>query len=126
MNIPQNLMYTKDHEWARIEGNTAVIGVSEYATHSLGDLVFVELPEMGRSLKAHETFGVVESVKAVSDLFAPLSGKVIARNEAVVSDPSIINQDSYDKGWLIKIELTNKDADLKNMLDPKAYAQIAH
>ena len=123
MNIPQNLKYTKDHEWALIEGNIAKIGITEHAVHQLGDIVFVELPEVGRTLNAHETFGVVESVKAVSDLYAPITGKVIERNDALINDPSLINKDPYSDGWMLKIEIANTD-DVKALLDNTAYSKL--
>lgn len=123
MNIPQNLLYTKDHEWTLVEGNVAKIGITEHAVHQLGDIVFVELPEAGKTLNAHDTFGVVESVKAVSDLFAPVSGKVIERNEALINDPSLINKDPYSDGWMLKIELSTPD-EVKALLDQAAYSKL--
>ena len=112
MNIPQNLKYTKDHEWALIEGNTATIGITDHAQGSLGDVVFVDLPKVGRELKLHETFGVVESIKAVSDLYSPLAGKVVAINDAAVSNPAVVNTSPYGDAWLIKIEMTGTPSDL--------------
>lgn len=103
MNL-KGLKYTKEHEWLRIEGTTAVIGVTEYAQKSLGDVIFVELPEVGRELKVGEVMGVVESVKAVSDIYVPCSGRVTAVNEALLSTPEMVNQDPYGDGWMVKID----------------------
>jgi len=107
MTYPQNLKYTKDHEWAKIEGNQITVGITDHAQNALGDIVFVELPKMGRELKVGETFGVVESIKAVSDLYSPVSGKVVAINEAIVSEPSLLNREPHTTAWLIKLELTD-------------------
>jgi glycine cleavage system H protein len=104
-NIPSSLRYTKDHEWAKADGNTVTVGITDHAQSQLGDIVFLELPEVGRELAAGETFGVVESVKAVSDLYAPLAGKVTEINEGLVDAPEGINEDPYDKGWLLRIEV---------------------
>jgi glycine cleavage system H protein len=103
---PKNLLYTKDHEWARIEGESAIIGITDFAQKSLGDIVFVELPEKGKSVKAGETFGVVESIKSVSDLFCPLSGEVTEVNSGLVDSPEKINAAPYES-WMIKIKLSN-------------------
>jgi glycine cleavage system H protein len=106
-NFPEGLRYTKDHEWCRIDGNTATFGVTWHAQDALGDIVFCELPAVGSEVVAGDAFGVVESVKAVSDLFAPLSGKVVARNDAVVDKPEVLNEDCYDAGWMLKVELSD-------------------
>ncbi len=108
MNFPENLRYTKEHEWAQKEGSAVVIGITDHAQSSLGDIVFLELPKVGRELKAHETFGVVESIKAVSDLYAPLAGKVVAINEALTQEPAKINTAPYT--WMIKIEPSDAGA----------------
>lgn len=105
MNIPQDLKYSKSHEWVRIEGETATIGITDYAQHQLGDIVFVELPQAGKSVKANENFGSVESVKSVSDLVMPLSGEVAAANEALKKAPETVNADPYGKGWMIKVKM---------------------
>lgn len=118
--IPAGLKYTKEHEWIKVEGNIGTVGISSYATHHLGDVVFVEVPTVGRVLKAHEQFGVVESVKTVSDLFCPAGGKVVAVNEALESAPETVNAEPYAGGWMIKIELSNP-ADLDALLDAAAY-----
>ncbi|WP_030268335.1 glycine cleavage system protein GcvH [Streptomyces sp. NRRL B-24484] len=120
-NIPDDLKYTKDHEWVRELGNGRVrVGITDHAQKQLGDLVFVELPSVGRALDTGEPFGTVESVKSVSDVFAPLAGKVVGRNEDLEGDPELVNTDPYDEGWLVEIELA-KGADLKGMLSAAAY-----
>jgi glycine cleavage system H protein len=114
LNIPRELFYTESHEWAKVDGNKATVGITDYAQHELGDIVYIELPEVGREVKKGEVFGSVESVKAVSDLYSPLSGKVIEVNDELSSHPEFINQDPYGKGWIIKIEI--KDEKEKNKL----------
>ena len=123
MTIPSELHYSKDHEWLRSTGDECVIGITAHAQDSLGDIVFVELPEMGRELAAGETLGVVESVKAVSDIFSPVAGTVVAINEALNDEPEAINQDPYEKGWIIKIKLTDP-ASIETMLDAAAYEKL--
>src|SRR5262245_25917557 len=110
MNIPSNLRYTKEHEWVRLEGNVAVVGITDFAQQNLGDVVFCELPAVGTELTQFKTFGVVESVKAVSDLYAPVGGKVVAVNQAVVDDPASLNRDPYGAAWLIKLEVKDVKA----------------
>lgn len=105
LKFPENLFYTKEHEWAKIEGDTATVGITSYAVEMLGDIVYVELPETGKIVKQMETFGVVESVKAVSDLYSPLSGEVIEINSELEDSPELVNQEPYAKGWMIKIKL---------------------
>ncbi|HOM99258.1 MAG TPA: glycine cleavage system protein GcvH [Acidobacteriota bacterium] len=105
MSIPADLMYTKQHEWVSIDGDTATVGITEYAQQELGDIVYVELPEVGESFEAEESFGSVESVKAVSQIYMPLSGRVIAVNEDLADAPEIVNQDPYGEGWMIKVEI---------------------
>ena len=122
MNFPANLKYTKDHEWALIEGNKVTVGVTEHATGALGDIVFAELPAVGRALKAGETFGVVESIKAVSDLYSPVTGKVTAINTDLPNDPGTINKDPYGKAWMIKVELTDA-ASTKDLMDSATYTK---
>lgn len=124
MNIPKELKYSKDHEWVRVEGNIAVIGISDYAQSQLGDVVFVELPAVGDELSAGAGLAVVESVKAVSDVYAPISGKVIESNEALADAPELINQQPYGDGWIAKIEIADK-AELEGLLDSQAYEQLA-
>jgi glycine cleavage system H protein len=118
--VPTDLRYTKDHEWVRQEGEEATVGITEYAAGQLGDIVFVELPEVGRTLAHSTTFGVVESVKAVSDLFAPLSGEVVADNGALASSPELVNSDPYGEGWMIRLKLT-EPAEIDDLLDAAAY-----
>ncbi len=105
-NIPDDLQYTKTHEWIRIEGDEATIGVTDYAQHSLGDVVFTELPEVGASYDAEDRFGTIESVKAASEIYLPVAGTVIAVNSDLDAEPELINEDSYGDGWLIKIKVT--------------------
>ena len=121
MNIPDNLKYTKEHEWVRLEGDVAVIGITDFAQGELGDIVFVEVETIDESLAAHEVFGTVEAVKTVSDLFMPVAGEVVSFNEAVEDDPSLVNDDPYGEGWLIKVKVDNTD-DVAALLDAPAYA----
>ena len=121
MNIPENLKYTKEHEWARIEDGCICVGITDYAQHELGDVVFVELPEVGSHVEQDDTFGSVESVKAVSDLFAPVSGTIKAINADLETAPEAVNEDSYGKGWMVVIEPDNP-ADLDQLMDAAAYA----
>ncbi|MFO7873863.1 MAG: glycine cleavage system protein GcvH [Bacteroidales bacterium] len=107
MNIPENLKYTKDHEWVKIEGNTATIGITDFAQNELGDIVFVEVDTVGESLDKEETFGSIEAVKTVSDLFMPLGGEITEFNEELEDNPDIINKDPYEKGWIIKITIAD-------------------
>jgi glycine cleavage system H protein len=122
MRFPADLKYTKDHEWAKIEGKTVTIGVTDHAQSSLGDVVYVELPAVGRVLKNHETFGVVESIKAVSDLYSPVAGKVVAVNSTLVDEPAKINQDPQGAAWMIKLELAD-GASTADLMDAAAYTQ---
>jgi glycine cleavage system H protein len=117
---PTDLRYTKDHEWVRIDGDEATIGITEYAAGELGDIVFVELPDPGRTLAQHATFGVVESVKAVSDLFAPVSGEVAATNDALAGAPELVNGEPYGGGWMIRIRLADP-SEADGLLDAAAY-----
>lgn len=122
MNFPKELKYTKGHEWAKVEGSTLTVGITEHAQHSLGDVVYVELPAVGRALKSGETFGVVESIKAVSDLYSPATGKVTAINSALIENPSQINQDPYGAAWMVKIELDDPSA-VSKLMDSDAYTK---
>ena len=106
-NIPDDLHYSKDHEWVRVEGNTAVVGITDYAQDSLGDVVYVELPKAGDEFAANESFGSVESVKAVSEVFSPVSGVISGINEALNDEPEKVNQDPYGEGWMIRVQLSN-------------------
>ena len=121
--VPSDLRYTNDHEWVRLEGDTATIGITQYAADQLGDIVFVELPDVGRSLDQFATFGVVESVKAVSDLFAPLSGDVTETNPGLAASPESVNSDPYGEGWLVRIRIADA-AQLGELLDATAYDDL--
>jgi glycine cleavage system H protein len=118
--LPDNLRYTKDHEWVRVEGDKGIIGITDYAQNQLGDVVFLELPEAGRQLTAGQSFGTVESVKAVSELFSPVSGEVEEINSALVSSPEAVNTDPYGKGWMVKVRLADA-AQLASLMDAAAY-----
>jgi glycine cleavage system H protein len=118
--VPADLRYTKDHEWVRVDGDEATVGITAYAADQLGDIVFVELPDPGRSLSQFAAFGVVESVKAVSDLFAPLTGEVSATNGSLSGSPELVNQDPYGEGWMVRIRLTDA-TQVDELLDPAAY-----
>jgi glycine cleavage system H protein len=121
--VPNDLRYTKEHEWVRVDGDVATVGVTQYAADQLGDVVFVDLPEAGRSLDQFGTFGVVESVKAVSDLFAPLSGEVVEANAALTSQPELVNSEPYGAGWMLKLRVADaKQVD--ELLDAAAYDKL--
>jgi glycine cleavage system H protein len=120
VTVPAELRYTKDHEWVRVDGDEATVGITAYAADQLGDIVFVELPEGGRELRQFTPFGVVESVKAVSDLFAPLTGEVTAANEALTGSPELVNSDPYGDGWMIRLRLTER-GEVDELLDATAY-----
>jgi glycine cleavage system H protein len=121
--VPGDLRYTKDHEWVRIDGDEAVVGITGFAADQLGDIVFVELPATGRALEAHDTFGVVESVKAVSDLFAPLAGVITSTNDALGGAPELVNSDPYGEGWMLRIRIADP-AQVDALLDAAAYEQL--
>ena len=123
MNFPDTVKYTKDHEWILVVGDTGTVGITDYAQGELGDVVFVELPAAGKVVKQHESFGTIEAVKAVSDLFAPASGSVIETNKDLANAPETVNKDPYDKGWMVKIKLSNP-AELSTLLDAKAYKAL--
>jgi glycine cleavage system H protein len=118
--VPSDLRYTKDHEWVRLDGDDATIGITAYAADQLGDIVFVELPDPGRTLEQFATFGVVESVKAVSDLFAPLSGEVIEANGALNAQPELVNQDPFGSGWMVRLRVADA-GQADELLDAAAY-----
>jgi glycine cleavage system H protein len=121
--VPTDLRYTKDHEWVRVEGEEATIGITAYAADQLGDIVFVELPATGSSLDQFATFGVVESVKAVSDLFAPVAGEVTATNGDLTGTPEVVNTDPYGAGWMLRVKLADP-AQVDALLDASAYEQL--
>ena len=121
-NIPENLHYSKDHEWVKVDGDTATIGITDYAQHSLGDVVYVELPSVGDKFEAHEAFGSVESVKAVSEIFIPVGGEIIEANDALNDTPEAVNNDAYGEAWMIKVKMANPlEADA--MLSPEEYEE---
>ena len=120
MNIPSNLYYTKEHEWIRVEGNVAFVGITDYAQSELGEIVFVDINTEGETLAQGDVFGSVEAVKTVSDLNMPVSGEVLEINEAINDQPELVNNDPYGEGWMIKISVTNTD-DLNNLLDAAGY-----
>ena len=121
--VPEDLRYTKDHEWVRLEGDTATVGVTDFAANQLGDVVFVDLPQAGKSVEQFATFGVVESVKAVSDLYAPLSGEVVEVNPGLASKPELVNSDPFGEGWMIRVRVTNA-GQVGELLDAAAYEQL--
>lgn len=121
--VPGDLRYTKEHEWVRVDGDEATVGITQYAADQLGDIVFVELPDAGRTLEQFATFGVVESVKAVSDLFAPVSGEVSGTNDALAGQPELVNSDPYGGGWMVRMRLSDS-TQLDQLLDPAAYEQL--
>ena len=123
MNFPENLKYSTDHEWVKVEGNVAVIGVTDHAQSELGDIAYVDIAEDTTTLTANEVFGTIEAVKAVSDLVAPVSGKVVAINESLNDDPAVVNDDPYGKGWMVKVEMSNP-AELDELMDAAAYKNM--
>jgi len=123
MNIPQNLKYTKDHEWAKIEGDIAIIGITDFAQGELGDIVFLEIDTVGETLAKEEIFGTVEAVKTVSDLFMPLSGEIIESNEMLEGSPELINKDPYGDAWMIKIKISDA-SEIDELLDATAYKEL--
>ena len=122
MEVPKDLKYTQEHEWIRIDGKKAVVGITEFAQEQLGDIVFVELPEVGSEIEQENPFGVVESVKTVSDLYAPVSGKVTAVNKDLETNPEKVNSEPYGGGWVVEIELSN-EKDIESLLDAHAYTE---
>lgn len=123
MNVPENLKYTKDHEWIKIEGNLGTIGVTDYAQGELGDVVYVDIDPNISEITSGASFGSVEAVKTVSDLYAPVSGKVLEINKKLAEEPQIVNSDPYGEGWMVKIEITNPE-ELNALLDQGAYSQL--
>ena len=123
MNVPQNLKYTNEHEWIRVEGDMAYVGITDYAQEQLGDIVFVDIPTVGESLEANETFGTIEVVKTISDLFLPVAGEVIEQNESLEENPELVNKDPYGEGWLIKMKPANLK-DIEDLLDAEAYKAV--
>lgn len=123
MSYPANLRYTKDHEWVRLEGNTATVGITDFAQRELGDIVYVDINSKGKSLAAEEVFGTVEAVKTVSDLFLPVAGTVSEINPALEANPELVNSDPYGEGWMIRMTVSNPD-DVNGLLTAEAYAAI--
>ena len=123
MNFPANLHYTKEHEWISIEGNTATIGITDFAQKELGDIVYVEIETVGKPLEAEAVFGTVEAVKTVSDLFLPLAGTVTEVNPALTANPELVNTDPYGEGWMVKVTVANPD-DVNELLDAAAYEKV--
>ena len=121
--VPADLRYTKDHEWVRLDGDTATVGVTDFAANQLGDVVFVDLPATGKTVEQYSTFGVVESVKAVSDLYAPVSGEVAETNADLAGKPELVNSDPFGAGWMIKVKVSDP-AQVEALLDADAYAKL--
>ena len=121
--VKDNLLYTESHEWVEVVGDEAVIGITDYAQHELGDIVYVELPEVGDDVEKGEGFGSIEAVKAVEDILSPISGEVIAINEELEDTPEAINNDAFGDGWIIKVRITNKD-ELEDLINAEAYKQL--
>ncbi len=123
MNYPENLRYTKDHEWIKLEGNVATIGITEFAQHELGDIVYIDISTKGKALAAEEVFGTVEAVKTVSDLFLPAAGTITEINPALEAQPELVNSDPYGAGWMVKMTVDNP-ADIEKLLSAEAYANL--
>lgn len=123
MNFPENLRYTKDHEWIRLEGNTATIGITEFAQSELGDIVYVDIAELNKSLNADEVFGTVEAVKTVSDLYLPVGGTITEVNPQLDANPELVNKDPYGEGWMVKMNVENPD-DVEKLMDAEAYSKM--
>lgn len=123
MNFPENLKYTKDHEWVRVEGDVATIGITDFAQGELGDIVYVEIETVGEELGKEEVFGTVEAVKTVSDLFMPITGAILEKNNAIDADPESVNKDPYGAGWMIKVRVVNPE-ELNELMDAAAYKAL--
>lgn len=122
-NIPEELKYSKDHEWVKVDGDVATVGITDYAQDSLGDVVYVELPNEGENFKSHDAFGSVESVKAVSEIFTPIAGEIVKTNEGLNDAPEIVNDDPYGDAWLVKIRMDNS-GELDELLSSKEYGEF--
>jgi glycine cleavage system H protein len=120
MNVPVNLLYTKDHEWIRVEGNTGYVGITDFAQGELGDIVFIEIETIGETLAKEDVFGTIEAVKTVSDMFMPVSGEILESNPALEESPDVVNKDPYGKGWMVKIKITNP-SETAGLLTPEQY-----
>jgi glycine cleavage system H protein len=123
MNVPGNLLYTKDHEWLRVEGDVAYVGVTDFAQGELGDVVFIEIETLGETLAREEVFGTIEAVKTVSDMFMPVAGEILEVNPALEDSPDVVNKDPYGKGWMVKIKMTNP-ADTASLLNAEKYTAL--
>jgi glycine cleavage system H protein len=123
MNVPANLLYTKDHEWLRVEGNIGYVGVTDFAQGELGDIVFIEIETVGETLSMEDVFGTIEAVKTVSDMFMPVSGEILEVNPALEESPDVVNKDPYGKGWMVKINIINP-SEVKNLLSPEGYKAL--
>ena len=123
MNVPGNLKYTKDHEWLKVEGDEALVGISDYAQHELGDIVFIEVETVGEILQKGESFGTIEAVKTVSDMYMPVGGEILAFNEALIAKPETLNQDPYEAGWVIRIKINNPD-EIGKLLSAADYSTL--
>lgn len=123
MNIPENLKYVNSHEWVKVDGDTAIVGITAYAADQLGDIVFWDIPSVGETLAKEESFGSVEAVKTVSDLFMPVSGEVVCFNEELEANPGLVNTDAYDAGWVVKVRMSNPE-ELNTLLDAAAYQKL--
>jgi glycine cleavage system H protein len=123
MNVPANLLYTKDHEWLRVEGNTGYVGVTDFAQGELGDIVFIEIETVGETLSKEEVFGTIEAVKTVSDMFMPVSGEILELNPALEESPDVVNKDPYGKGWMVKIKITDP-SQTASLLTPEQYKAL--
>ena len=123
MNVPVNLLYTKDHEWLRIEGNLAYVGITDFAQGELGDIVFIEIETVGETLNREEVFGTIEAVKTVSDMFMPVTGEIMEVNPALEESPDVVNKDPYGKGWMVKIKLNNP-SEVHELLSPDKYKDL--
>ena len=123
MSVPQELMYTEDHEWVKVDGDIATIGITDHAQGELGDIIFIEFPEINDTVKKSEPFGTIEAVKTVADLFAPISGKVLEINESLEDSPELVNSETYGQGWLVKVSINNHD-ELKGLLSSEKYQEL--
>jgi glycine cleavage system H protein len=123
MNVPEKLLYTKDHEWLRVEGKTGYVGITDFAQGELGDVVFIEIETLGETLKNEEVFGTIEAVKTVSDMFMPVSGEILEVNPALEESPDVVNKDPYGKGWMVKISITNP-SEVNDLLSAEKYKAI--
>ena len=123
MNVPENLLYTKDHEWLRVEGNLGYVGVTDFAQGELGDVVFIEIETVGETLKKEEVFGTIEAVKTVSDMFMPVSGEILELNPKLEQTPEVVNKDPYGNGWMVKIKITDP-SEVKSLLSAEKYKAL--